>query len=164
MSGKLQIAPATAADAALVLSFIRELADYERLSSEVVATEDDLRRTLFGPKPAAEVLLARLGSQAVGFALFFHNYSTFLGRPGLYLEDLYVQPEARGLGVGKALLAHLARLAVERGCGRMEWSVLDWNEPALGFYRRLGARPLTQWTTQRLTGEALAALAREAEP
>jgi GNAT superfamily N-acetyltransferase len=154
-------------DVPLILTFIRELAEYERLRHEAVVTEGSLRETLFGPRPYAEVVIAELGSgtedgpgaRPVGFALFFHNYSTFLGRPGLYLEDLYVRPEARGLGVGRRLLTHLAGIARERGCGRMEWSVLDWNEPAIGFYRSLGAQPMDEWTVYRVTGEALEALA-----
>jgi len=146
---------ATREDAPAVLRLIRALADYEKLSHEVVASESALAETLFGPDPAAEVLLAEEGGRAVGFALFFRNYSTFLGRPGIYLEDLFVEPEWRGRGVGKALLKAVARLAVERGCGRFEWLVLDWNEPAIGFYRSLGARPMDGWTVMRLTGEAL---------
>nr|HEX4313796.1 GNAT family N-acetyltransferase [Kofleriaceae bacterium] len=152
-------------DCAVVLDFIRALADYEKLAHEVVATEAALRATLFGARPAAEVVIAEradAGGGAVeplGFALFFVSYSTFLAKPGLYLEDLFVRPEARGDGVGGALMAALARIAVDRGYGRFEWSVLDWNEPALGFYRRLGAMPMADWTVQRLTGEPLAALA-----
>ena len=125
----------------------------------MVATEDGLRQALFGPRPYAEVVLAEDAGAPVGFALFFHNFSTFLGRPGIYLEDLFVVPEARGRGVGRALLAHLARLAVERGCGRVEWAVLDWNAPAIRFYDSLGARPNDEWTVYRLTGDALTALA-----
>ena len=157
----LTIRPATVADVALVLTFIRDLAEYERLAHEVVATEPLLRETLFGERPGAEVVIAELDGEPVGFALFFHNFSTFLGRPGLYLEDLFVRPAARGHGVGRALLARLAALAVERGCGRFEWSVLDWNEPAIGFYRKLGAVPLDDWTVQRVAGEALHRLAAE---
>ncbi|HEX5724623.1 MAG TPA: GNAT family N-acetyltransferase [Longimicrobiaceae bacterium] len=157
----LAIRPATEADTPLVLRFIRELAEYERLAHEVRATEEELRRTLFGPRPAAEVVIAEAGDEPVGFALFFPNYSTFLGQPGIYLEDLYVRPEARGRGTGRALLAHLAQLARERGCGRLDWAVLDWNEPAIRFYRALGARALDDWTTFRLTGEALDRLAAE---
>ncbi|HEX5760015.1 MAG TPA: GNAT family N-acetyltransferase [Thermoanaerobaculia bacterium] len=155
----LRIVPATAADLPLVHRFIRELAEYERLLPEVTVTEEKLRATLFGPRPAAEVVLAYDGEEPVGFALFFPNYSTFLAQPGIYLEDLYVRPEARGRGVGRALLVHLARLAVERGCGRLEWAVLDWNEPAIRFYRGLGARSMDDWITFRLTGEPLARLA-----
>ena len=157
----LALRPATVADVALVLAFIRDLAEYERLAHEVVATEPLLRETLFGERPGAEVVIAELDGGPVGFALFFHNFSTFLGRPGLYLEDLFVRPAARGHGVGRALLARLAAIAVARGCGRFEWAVLDWNEPAIGFYRRLGAVPLDDWTVQRVTGEALHRLAAE---
>ena len=157
----LSLRPATIADVALILSFIRDLAEYERLAHEVVATEELLRETLFGARPGAEVVIAELDGAPVGFALFFHNFSTFLGRPGLYLEDLFVRPAARGHGVGRALLARLAAIAVERGCGRFEWAVLDWNEPAIGFYRKLGAVPLDDWTVQRVTGEALRRLAAE---
>jgi GNAT superfamily N-acetyltransferase len=155
----VRIEAATEADVPLVLGLIRSLAEYERLEREVVATEDGLRATLFGARPAAEVAIARTGDGAVGFAVWFHNYSTFLGRPGLYLEDLFVLPEWRGRGVGRRLLAHVAGVAVARGCGRMEWSVLDWNEPAIGFYRRMGARAMDEWTVYRITGEALERLA-----
>jgi GNAT superfamily N-acetyltransferase len=158
----LRIRPAAEADVPLVLRFIRELAEYERLLHEVVATEERLRDTLFGARPAAEVVIAEEDGKALGFALFFHNYSTFLAQPGLYLEDLYVRPEARGRGAGRALLAHLARLAKERGCGRLEWWVLDWNESAIRFYRSLGAQPMDDWTVFRLTGGDLARLAGEA--
>ncbi|HEX9668313.1 MAG TPA: GNAT family N-acetyltransferase [Thermoanaerobaculia bacterium] len=157
----LRIVSAVAADLPLIHRFIRELADYERLLDAVTATEEKLRRTLFGPRPAAEVVLAYDGDEPVGFALFFPNYSTFLAQPGIYLEDLYVRPEARGRGVGRALLVHLARLAVERGCGRLEWAVLDWNESAIRFYKGIGARPMDDWITFRLTGDALARLAAE---
>lgn len=150
---------ATAEDTPLILSFIRELAEYEKLSHEVVATEEALRESLFGERPFAEVLLAFVGEDPAGFALFFHNFSTFLGKPGIYLEDLYVRPEHRGAGAGRALLSHLAGLAVERGCGRLEWWVLDWNEPAVGFYKRIGARAMDDWTVYRLTGDALERLA-----
>ncbi len=149
-------------DAPLVLAFIRELADYEQMSDEVAADETTLRASLFGERPAAEVVIAELDGAPVGFALFFPNFSTFVGRPGLYLEDLFVRPAARGRGVGAALLAFLARLARDRGYGRFEWSVLDWNEPAIGFYRRLGARPMDGWTVFRVDGEALSALAARA--
>ncbi|HSA52319.1 MAG TPA: GNAT family N-acetyltransferase [Yinghuangia sp.] len=146
-------------DVPTILRFIHELAAYERAVHEVKATEEDLARDLFGPAPAAQVLIADDDAgRAVGFALWFTTYSTWLGRPGLYLEDLYVTPEARGAGHGRALLAELARIAVERGHGRVEWSVLDWNEPAIGFYKALGATPQDEWTVYRLTGEALAAL------
>ncbi len=154
------IRPAMIDDTAVVLGFIRELAEYERLSHEAVATEEQVRETLFGARPAAEVLLVEVAGEPVAFALFFQNYSTFLARPGLYLEDLYVRPSHRGLGIGVAVMRYLAGLAVERGYGRFEWSVLDWNEPALAFYRRLGAVPMSEWTVQRVTGEALVALAR----
>lgn len=156
----LQIAPAKVGDTALILHMIRGLAEYERLSHEVLATEEALRESLFGAAPAAEVLIARLDAEPAGFALFFPSYSTFLGRRGLYLEDLFVYPALRGQGVGKALLVEIAKLAVARGCGRLEWSVLDWNEPALKFYASLGAQPMTDWTVQRVTGEALLALSR----
>jgi len=155
----LTVRPATTADAGVVLGFIKKLAEYEKLAHEVVATESTLRATLFGAKPYAEVVLAELDGKNVGFALFFHNFSTFLARPGLYLEDLFVDPEHRGSGVGKALLIYLARLAKARGCGRFEWSVLDWNEPAVNFYKSLGAVPMDEWTVFRETGDALAALA-----
>jgi GNAT superfamily N-acetyltransferase len=145
----------------MIATFIRELGDYERLLHEVVVTEEQLRRELFGERPAAEVLIGTLDGEDVGFALFFHNFSTFLGRRGIYLEDLYVRPQARGRGVGRLLLARVARLAVDRGCGRLEWSVLDWNTPAIDFYRRMGARPMDEWTVHRVTGPALDALARE---
>ena len=151
--------PATPQDAALILSFIRQLAEYERLGHEVVATEADLERDLFGAHPAAEVILGFSDGEPAGFALFFHNYSTFLGRPGIYLEDLFVVPAHRGKGLGKTLLVHLARLAVARNCGRLEWSVLDWNEPALQFYRSLGAVGLDEWTVHRVAGPALEKLA-----
>ena len=149
------IRPAAEADVPLVLQFIKELAHYERLPHEVVATEESLRETLFGPRPYAEVSLCYLADTPAAFALYFHNYSTFLGRPGIYLEDLYVKEEFRGRGLGRALLRGLARLALERGCGRLEWSVLDWNEPAIKFYKALGAVPMDEWTVFRLTGEAL---------
>jgi GNAT superfamily N-acetyltransferase len=150
---------ATADDVGDVLAMIRGLAEYEGLADHVVATEEGLRASLFGPNPAAEVVFAKVGSEPVGFALFFHNYSTFLGRRGLYLEDLFVKPEHRGRGHGRALLAHLARLAVERGCGRLEWSVLDWNAPAIAFYESLGAVALADWTVFRVTGDKLRELA-----
>ena len=155
----LDIRFARAGDTALVLDFIRGLAEYERLAHEVEADEDGLRETLFGDRPAAEVLIAELDGEPAGFALFFHNYSPFLARPGLYLEDLFVKPELRGNGIGRRLLARLAQIAVERGCGRFEWSVLDWNEPAIRFYEKLGARPMNGWTIFRVTGSALDELA-----
>jgi GNAT superfamily N-acetyltransferase len=158
----IHVAPATVDDVPTILRFIRGLAAYEHLEHECIATEEALRDTLFGARPAAEVVLGRLGDAPVGFALFFPTYSTFLARPGIWLEDLFVEPEHRGHGVGTALLAHLAALAVARGCGRLEWSVLDWNEPSIGFYRALGAAPMDEWTTFRLTGDALGALAARA--
>jgi GNAT superfamily N-acetyltransferase len=151
----IQLRPASRDDAALVAEFIRELAVYEKLEHACHVTPEAISTSLFGPRPYAEVTIAELDQSPVGFALYFHNYSTFLAKPGLYLEDLFVRPHARGRGVGKALLAHLARLAVERGCGRVEWSVLDWNTPAIDFYRGLGATPMEEWTTFRLTGDAL---------
>ena len=150
---------ATEDDVPLILSFIRELAEHEKLSHEVVATEDVLRGSLFGERTGAEVVICYLSGTPAGFALFFHNFSTFLGRPGLYLEDLYVKPEMRGRGLGRALLVHLAKLARERGCGRMEWSVLDWNEPAIKLYKGIGAVPMDEWTVYRVTGDALEDLA-----
>jgi len=155
----LAIRPATTADVSTILGFIRALARYEKLEHEVVADEAALHATLFGARPAAEVLLAERAGVPVGFALFFPSYSTFLARPGLYLEDLFVDPAARGHGVGTALMSALARIAVTRGYGRFEWSVLDWNQPALTFYAALGAVPQAEWTVQRLTGAPLAALA-----
>jgi GNAT superfamily N-acetyltransferase len=155
----LQIAPATPEDVPLVLAFIRELAEYERLTHAVVASEALLHDQLFGDRPGAEVILAREEGEPAGFAVFFHNFSTFVGRRGLYLEDLYVRPEHRGRGVGRALLRYLAALALARGCGRFEWSVLDWNEPAIRFYRSLGARAMDDWTVFRLDGDALGRLA-----
>lgn len=154
------IRPATADDTPVIVTLIRGLADYERLSHAVVLDEKQLRKHLFGSRPFAEVLLAEEADAIAGFALFFHNFSTFLGQPGLYLEDLFVRPEFRGRGHGKALLAAVARLAVERGCGRIEWAVLDWNESALRFYRDLGALPLDDWTLYRLAGDALQRAAR----
>ena len=151
---------ATIADVPLILQFIRELAEYEKLLDRVTATEQLLRQSLFGPRPYAEVLMARLGDRPVGYALFFHNYSTFLARPGVYLEDVYVRPAFRGRGVGKALLSEVARVARERGCGRIEWSVLDWNQPSIDFYLSLGARPLDDWTTYRMDEAAIASLAK----
>jgi len=158
-SKSFQIRPATLDDVPTILSLIRDLAQYERAPNEVVATEEGLREVLFGARPAAEVVLALEGKMPVGFAVFFHNFSTWLGRPGLYLEDLFVRPDARGKGYGRALLVHLARIAQERGCGRMEWAVLDWNEPAVQFYRKLGAAPNEEWTVFRLTSEGIAKLA-----
>jgi GNAT superfamily N-acetyltransferase len=155
----LTIVPAVEADVPVILGFIRQLAEYEHLAHEVFATESSLREHLFGPHPAAEVLLAREGVQPVGFALFFTTFSTFVGRPGIWLEDLYVDPAHRRRGIGKALLRQVAALAVTRNCGRLEWSVLDWNEPAIALYRALGAKAMTDWTIQRVTGEALCRLA-----
>jgi len=155
----LRIERATERDVPLILRLIKELAEYERMADEVIATEDSVRATLFGPRPAAEVVVGYAGDEPAGFALFFHNYSTFLGKPGLYLEDLFVVPAFRGRGYGKALLVHLAKLAVERDCGRFEWSVLDWNEPAIGFYKKLGAKPMEAWTIMRVAGDALHNLA-----
>lgn len=156
---ELAIRPARESDARVILEFIRELASYEKLLDQVVADEATLTATLFGPKPAAEVLIAELAGAPVGFALFFHTYSTFLAKPGLYLEDLFVRPAARGRGVGLALMVECASLALARDCGRFEWAVLDWNEPALEFYRNLGAERMADWTTHRLAGAPLAALA-----
>jgi GNAT superfamily N-acetyltransferase len=153
------IRPATAADVPIILELIRALATYERAPNEVTATEDGLNKVLFGEKPAAEVLLAFENETAVGFAVFFHNFSTWLGRPGLYLEDLFVRPEDRGKGYGRALLIHLAKIARDRGCGRMEWAVLDWNDPAIQFYHKLGAKPMDDWTVFRLTRDGIAKLA-----
>jgi GNAT superfamily N-acetyltransferase len=146
-------------DVPVILELIRALATYERAPNEVTATEESLGQVLFGKKPAAEVLLAFENETAVGFAVFFHNFSTWLGRPGLYLEDLFVGPEHRGKGYGRALLIHLAKIARERGCGRMEWAVLDWNEPAIEFYRKLGAKPMDEWTVFRLTRDGIERLA-----
>ena len=148
-------------DVPLVLQLIRELAEYERMSGDVVATEAMLADALFGARPSAEVLIAMLDAEPVGFALFFHNFSTFAGRRGVYLEDLYVRPEARGRGLGRALLQELARIAIDRDCARLEWSVLDWNEPAIGFYRSLGAIAMDEWTVNRITGDALEQLAQQ---
>jgi GNAT superfamily N-acetyltransferase len=159
----MRIVPATPVEAPVILDMIRGLADYEKLAHIVVATEEKIRETLFGPHPAAEVLLAEWGGEWAGFALFFPNYSTFLAQPGLYLEDLYVKPHARGKGLGIALLKELARIAVERNYGRVEWAVLDWNEPSINFYKKLGATPMDEWTTYRLTGEALRKLAAKSE-
>ena len=156
----ITVLPATPADVPTILALIRELAEYERLLDKVVATESSLRRDLFGPRPIVEVLMGRLGGEPVGYALFFHNYSTFLARPGIYLEDVFVKPAARGKGVGKALLRAVARSARDRGCGRMEWSVLNWNTPAIEFYESLAARPLKEWTTYRMDEAAISALAQ----
>ena len=148
-------------DVPIILQLIRDLATYERAPNEVTATEEQLVEVLFGPRPSAEVMLAFEEDTAVGFAVFFHNFSTWLGRPGLYLEDLFVKPEVRGKGYGRALLVHLAKIARERGCGRMEWAVLDWNDPAIQFYHKLGAAPMDEWTVFRLTGDGIAKLAEQ---
>ena len=155
------IRPATEDEAPLILSLIKGLAEYEKLAHEVVATEELLRETLFGARLVAEVILGYFDGEPVSFALFFHNFSTFLGRPGIYLEDLFVKPEMRGKGIGRVMLAYVAQLAKERQCGRLEWSVLDWNEPALKFYKSIGAVPMDEWTVHRVTGEALDHLAAE---
>lgn len=158
----LTIRPAMPDDIDMIIGFIRALADYEKLSHAVKADPATLTHYLFGPRPMAEVLMAESGGAAIGFALFFHNFSTFEGRPGLYLEDLFVQPESRGVGAGRALLARLAQIALERDCARLEWSVLDWNAPAIAVYHAIGAQPMDEWTVQRLDGEALRALAATA--
>jgi GNAT superfamily N-acetyltransferase len=158
-TGRFRIEPATERDLSIVLRFIKELAAYEKLAHEVTATEEILRTSLFGSRPAAEVVIGYADAEPAGFAVYFQTFSTFLGLPGLYLEDVYVSPAWRGLGLGRRLLAHVAGVAVARGCGRMEWSVLDWNELALDVYRKIGARPMDQWTVQRLTGAALRDLA-----
>lgn len=158
----IRIERATERDVPVVLQMIRDLAEYERMADQVVATEASLREALFTGRPDAEVLLAYADDRPAGFALFFHNFSTFVGRRGLYLEDLFVKPEFRGAGIGKRLLVELARIALERNCGRFEWSVLDWNEPAIGFYKKLGAVPLEEWTIFRVSGDALTRLAASA--
>ncbi|MGB2868546.1 MAG: GNAT family N-acetyltransferase [Bacteroidota bacterium] len=160
-TNSLRIDEATERDIPVILQFIKGLAEYERLVHSVVATEEILRETLFGKRRYAEVLIARHNGEPAGFALFFHNYSTFLARPGIYLEDLFVLPAMRGKGIGKALLVSLAKLAVDRKCGRLEWAVLDWNESAIGFYKKLGAVPLDDWTVFRLTGSSLENLAKQ---
>jgi len=159
-SNVLDISPAQPADVPEILALIRGLAQYEKLEHECIATEQQLQQSLFGERPVAEAVIARYQGAPAGFALFFHNFSTFLARPGLYLEDLFVKPEFRSHGIGKALLKHLARLAVQRGCGRFEWSVLDWNRPARDFYESLGAKPMSDWIVHRVSGEALAKLAQ----
>jgi GNAT superfamily N-acetyltransferase len=153
------IKPATKKDVPVILNFIKKLADYERLSHEVVATEELLQRTLFGQRRTAEVAIGYLNSDPVGFVLFFHNFSTFVGRPGIYIEDLFIDEPFRRRGFGGALLRHVAKLAAARECGRLEWSVLDWNEPAINFYRKLGAVSMNEWTVFRMTGENLQRLA-----
>ena len=152
---------ATAKDCPLILSFIRELAEYEKLLHEVIASVDILEESLFGEMAYAQAVIGEYQGTAVGYVLFFHNFSTFTGRPGIYLEDLYVKPHMRGKGFGKCLLAYLAKLAVDKGCTRVEWSVLDWNEPSIQFYRSIGAVPMDDWTVQRLDGDALASFAKE---
>ncbi len=159
----LTVRRAAVADVPLILAFIRELAIYEHLEHEVIATEADVHAALFGPHTFAEVALVCLDGKPVGFALYFHTFSTFVGKPGIYLEDLFVRPEARGLGAGRCLFAHLAKTAFERGCARLDWAVLDWNEPSIGFYRSLGAIAQSEWTTYRLDGPALWRLA-ESQP
>lgn len=158
----LAIRPATPADLPLIAQLIRDLAEYEKLAHEVRFDEGVLAQKLFGARPYAEVVIGEIDGVAMGFALFFHNFSTFEGRPGIYLEDLFVRPEARGSGLGKALLSHLAMLAVERDCARLEWSVLDWNAPAIGFYRALGAKAMDEWTVMRMDGDALTRLSASA--
>jgi GNAT superfamily N-acetyltransferase len=157
------IRSASEGDVPVILQLIRDLAEYERAPNEVVATEEGLREALFGEHPAAEVLLGEEAGEAIGFALFFHNFSTWMGRRGLYLEDLFIHPAHRGKGYGRALLVRLAQIANERACGRMEWAVLDWNEPAIQFYRKIGARPNDDWTIFRLTRDGIATLARDGE-
>jgi GNAT superfamily N-acetyltransferase len=156
-----RILPARPEDVDTLIALIRELAEFERLLHEVEITPEDLRSHLFGPRPYCEAAVAWAGDEPAGFALWYHNYSTFRGRPGLYLEDLYIRPVFRGQGYGEALLAHLASLAVERGCARLEWAVLDWNQRAIGFYKKLGAVPMGDWTVYRVTGDALISLARK---
>jgi GNAT superfamily N-acetyltransferase len=155
----IRIERAVESQVPLILNFVRQLAEYEKLLHKVEADEARIRESLFGPRPCADVVIAYLGGQPAGLAIFFQTYSTFWGRPGIYLEDLFVEPRFRGHGVGKALLVHLAQLTLERGGARLEWSVLDWNEPAIQFYRRLGAEPLDEWTMYRVTGEKLDRLA-----
>lgn len=160
---RIAIRPAREHEVPLVLGFVRELAEYERLSHEVVATDEDMRKALFGPRPFAEVVFACLNDEPVGFALFCYNFSTFLAKPGIHLEDLYVRPTCRGKGLGGRLLSWLARETIKRGCGRLEWAVLDWNEPSIRFYDSLGARAMKEWFTYRLTGEALEKVAGKSE-
>jgi GNAT superfamily N-acetyltransferase len=163
MNNQFMINQATREDVPLILSFIKELAQYEQLLHEVVATESVLTETLFGENAHAEVVIGYLDKKPISFALYFYNFSTFLGRPGIYLEDLYVKPEARGQGIGQKMLAYLARLAIKRKCGRLEWWVLDWNESAIGFYKRIGAKAMDEWTVYRVTGDALNNLASSCE-
>lgn len=157
----IRIEPASPADVPMILTLIKELAEFEKLAHEVTATEAQVREALFGAKPGAEVVMARIGDEVAGFALYFHNFSTFLARPGIYLEDLYVRQKFRGQGAGEALLRHLAKTALARGCGRLEWSVLDWNQRAIDFYKSLGAVPMNEWTIYRVTGPSLVALGGE---
>jgi GNAT superfamily N-acetyltransferase len=164
MKKKFSIRPAAPEDVPVIFGLVLELAAYERLSHEVTATEELLRRNLFGERRHAEAILAREEETCAGFALFFHNFSTFLGKPGIYLEDLYVRPEFRGRGYGRAMMIHLARLARERDCGRFEWAVLNWNQPSLEFYRSIGALPMNDWTIQRVVGTALEELAEQKMP
>jgi GNAT superfamily N-acetyltransferase len=164
MKARIEIRPATVHELDEILTFIRELARYEHLEEQVIATAADLKAALFGARPYAEVVFACSAGVPVGFALFFHNFSTFLGKPGIYLEDLFVRPAMRGQGVGRALLAWLARTALERGCARLDWAVLDWNAPSIAFYRGLGAVALDEWMTFRLSGAPLASLAGESPP
>ncbi len=157
----LDISPAKSADVALILALINELAEYEKLRHESIATEASIHNALFGSNPHAEAVIARFAGEPAGFALFFHNFSTFLGKPGLYLEDLFVRPEYRGRAIGKSLLSHLAALALQRGCGRFQWQVLDWNRPSRDFYESLGAQADAAWVNYRMTGDALRRLAEE---
>ena len=163
MDPSIRVSPAGEKDIPLILRFIRELAEYEKLSKDCVATEELLRDALFGKVRYAEALTAHYGNEPAGFAIFFHNFSTFLAQPGIYLEDLYVVPHLRGKGIGRALLVRVARTAKERGCGRFEWAVLDWNEPSIAFYKKLGAVPMSDWTVFRVTGRALDKLASHEE-
>jgi GNAT superfamily N-acetyltransferase len=160
----IEIRRATPGDVPIILTFIRELAVYEKLADHVVATEDDMDVALFGQHPVIEAIIASKDDEPVGYALFFPTFSTFLGRPGMYLEDIYVRPSARGLGIGRHMLEHLARVTVQRGWGRLEWSVLDWNEPSIAFYKRMGATAMDEWTVFRLTGKALQKLALAENP
>jgi len=161
VASELTIRPAAEKDVAVIFSLIKELAEYERLTHEVVATEDDIRRSLFGERPFAEVLIGEHEGTPISFALYFYNFSTFIGKPGIYLEDLYVRPEFRGRGFGRQMLVHIARLALKRNCGRFEWSVLDWNTPAIRTYDKLNAKPMRDWILYRLTGAALVELAKK---
>ena len=160
-SSNFKIRPAAEADAPLILFLIKELADYERLAQEVVATEEDIRKSLFGERPFAEAIIGEYENNPISFALFFYNFSTFNGKPGIYLEDLYVKPAYRSMGFGRKMMVHIARLAKEHNCGRFEWSVLNWNEPAIRTYEKLNAKPMKEWILYRLTGDALIELAEE---